>query len=41
MLGDDLVDEVLAAINNAAIPDGWNDTTIVLIPKIDNPEMVA
>jgi len=41
MLGDDLVEEVLAAINNAAIPDGWNDTTIVLIPKIDNPEMVA
>ena len=41
MLGDDLVDEVLAAINNAAILDGWNDTTIVLIPKIDNPEMVA
>ena len=41
MLGDDLLEEVLAAINNATIPDGWNDTTIVLIPKIDNPEMVA
>ena len=41
MLGHDLVEEVLGAINNAAVPDGWNDTTIVLIPKIDNPEMVA
>ena len=41
MLGDDLVKEVLAVINNAVVPYGWNDTTIVLIPKIDNPEMVA
>jgi hypothetical protein len=41
MLGNDLVEEVLDAINNAAVPDGWNDTTIVLIPKIDNLEMVA
>jgi hypothetical protein len=41
MLGNDLVEEVLDAINNAVVPDGWNDTTIVLIPKIDNLEMVA
>ena len=41
MLGDDLVDEVLQAINNATIPVGWNETTIVMIPKVDNPEIVA
>ena len=41
MLGDDLTDEVLHAINNADIPEGWNDTTIVMIPKVENPEKVA
>ena len=41
MLGDELIDEVLQAINNATIPDGWNDTTIVMIPKVDNPDKVA
>ena len=34
----DLVDEVLLAINNATIPAGWNETTIVMIPKVNNPE---
>lgn len=32
MLGDDLVHEVLQAVNTASIPEGWNDTTIVMIP---------
>ena len=41
MLGDDLVQEVLQAVNSAYVPDGWNDTTIVMIPKVDNPEKVA
>ena len=41
MLGDDLVQEVLQAINSAYVPDGLNDTTIVMIPKVDNPEKVA
>ena len=27
MLGDDLVQEILQAVNSASIPDGWNDTT--------------
>jgi hypothetical protein len=26
--------EVLAFLNRGAMPDGWNDTTIVLIPKV-------
>jgi hypothetical protein len=38
---DDLVEEVLGAINNATIPMGWNDTTIVMIPKVDEPEKVT
>lgn len=37
MLGNDLVQEVLQAVN----PAGWDDTTIVMIPKVDNPEKVA
>jgi hypothetical protein len=41
MLEDDLIDEVLVAIQNATIPTGWNDTTIVMIPKVDNPDKVT
>jgi len=40
-LGDSLVTEVLDAVNNCKILDGWNDTTIVLIPKVNNPTMVS
>jgi hypothetical protein len=41
MLGEELTDEVLHAVNNAIIPEGWNDTTIIMIPKVDNPDKVA
>lgn len=41
MLGDELTDEVQHAINDAVIPEGWNDTTIIMIPKVDNPDKVA
>ena len=41
MLGDDLVDEVLKAVNYCAIPEGWNDTAIVMIPKVNSPEKVT
>jgi hypothetical protein len=41
LLGDDLVHEVLAAVNSCEIPAGWNDTTIVMIPKVKNPEKVT
>lgn len=41
MLGDDLIKEVLTAVNTATIPEGWNDTTIIMIPKVSNPDMVA
>lgn len=41
LLGEDLISEVLQAINSGAIPDGWNGTTIVLIPKIRNPNEIT
>lgn len=41
ILGDDLTDEVLAAINNKNVPTGWNQTNIVLIPKVENLEVIT
>jgi hypothetical protein len=41
LLGDDLTHEVLEAVNTCKIPKGWNDTTIVLIPKVKVPEKVT
>ena len=41
MLESDLVKEVLDAINTMKIPDGWNDTTVVMIPKVDKPDRVT
>ena len=41
MLGEDLIEEVLKAINTCTIPNGWNDTAIVMIPKINTPEKVS
>jgi hypothetical protein len=39
--GDEITQEVLQAVNSGVIPDRWNDTTVVLIPKIDNPNLVT
>jgi hypothetical protein len=39
--GDEITQEVLQAVNSGVIPDGWNDTTVVLIPKIDIPDLVT
>ena len=41
VFGDLLTSEVLSAINNKVVPDGWNDTMIVLIPKVDSPENIS
>jgi hypothetical protein len=41
MLGDDLVAEVLQAVYSRTIPKGWNRTSIVLIPKVENPKKVT
>jgi hypothetical protein len=35
------VKEVLEATSMAKIPEGWNDTTIVLIPKVNDPTLVS
>jgi hypothetical protein len=39
--GIEITQEVLSAINSRQIPEGWNDTTVVLIPKIDDPELIT
>lgn len=41
MLGEDLTNEVLDAINQKKIPAGWNSTNIVLIPKVDSLEVIT
>jgi hypothetical protein len=41
IIGEDLTDEVLQAINSWIIPEGWNNTTMVLIPKVENPESIT
>jgi hypothetical protein len=38
LVGEKVKAEVLAVLNGAAMPQGWNDTVIVLIPKIRVPE---
>jgi hypothetical protein len=39
--GEEITKEVLLALNSSTIPKGWNDTTVVLIPKVDDPELVT
>jgi hypothetical protein len=41
LCGDEITHEVLLALNSRQIPEGWNDTTVVLIPKVENPELVT
>lgn len=35
------MEEVVGTINNKTILDGWNNTTIVMIPKTENPDKVT
>ena len=39
-MGDKLVEEVLAVLNGGEILKGWNDTMVVLIPKVKNPRRI-
>ena len=41
MMEDELVQEVLQVMNTGIIPEGWNDTVIVMIPKVQTPERVS
>ena len=41
ILGDELTKEVLEAIDSKKIPEGWNATNIMLIPKVQNPEVIT
>ena len=31
----------LHALNSGVIPEGWNNTSVVLIPKVESPEMIT
>jgi hypothetical protein len=41
LCGDEITQEALQAMETRIIPDGWNDTTVVLILKVDNPESIT
>jgi hypothetical protein len=41
VFGEEITSEVLQALNSGTIPEGWNDTTVVLIPKTDDPELIS
>ena len=38
VVGDKIVDEVLSVLNGGPMPEGWNETAVVLIPKVKNPQ---
>ena len=40
LVGNKVTDEVLEVLAGGDFRDGWNDTTIVLVPKVSNPEEV-
>lgn len=37
-VGNDVAREVIALLNGGAMQDGWNDSVVVLIPKVNNLE---
>jgi hypothetical protein len=41
VVGEKIEEEVLAFLNGGVMPEGWNETTIVLIPKTKNPERIT
>ncbi|CAL1397336.1 unnamed protein product [Linum trigynum] len=41
ILGDTLCREVRGFFETANMPDGWNETHIAMIPKVDNPELIS
>jgi hypothetical protein len=41
VFGEEITSEVMQALNSGTIPEGWNDTTVVLIPQTDDPELIT
>jgi hypothetical protein len=41
VVGDDVTREVLQVLNSGVIPSEWNETAIVLIPKVQSPELIT
>jgi hypothetical protein len=40
-VGGKVQEEVLAVLNGGGMPVGWNETTVVLIPKVKSPEKIT
>lgn len=40
IMGERVTAEVLQVLNGGQFPEGWNDTTIVLIPKVPKPDKI-
>jgi len=38
LVGKKVKEEVLGVLNGATMPEGWNDTVVVLVPKVKSPE---
>ena len=38
IVGGDVIREVKQFLEGGQMPDAWNDTTVVLIPKVQHPE---
>ncbi|CAN1123584.1 Transposon TX1 uncharacterized 149 kDa protein [Linum perenne] len=41
IVGEGVCREVREFFNTSRIPEGWNDTNITLIPKVQNPEAIS
>lgn len=40
-MGGKLTSKVMRVLNGEKIPEGWNETVIALIPKVEKPEKVT
>jgi hypothetical protein len=41
VVGEDVTREVLRVLNSGCVPNEWNETAIVLIPKVQSPELIT
>ena len=41
LCGEEVTKEILLALESGVIPEGWNDSTVVLIPKVESSELVT